>query len=386
MPPYLAGRTSETSEFKRLLGQDVILENLILTGLRGVGKTVLLETFKPLAIQKGWLWVGTDFSESLSVNEQNLATRIIADLAIVTSAFSIKIAEKQEIGFGARTSEQHQEFDFAHLMRVFENTPGMASDKLKAVLELGWRLINSTGKRGLIFAYDEAQNLSDNAERDQYPLSLLLDVFQSIQRKGIPFMLALSGLPTLFPKLVEARTYAERMFRVVILDKLNSDDSHDAIKKPVEDDDCPVVFTEKSVTAIAKISGGYPYFIQFICREVYDIWIQRHGSGVDMNIPLDELTQKLDTDFFSGRWARATDRQRELMGVISSLPNADREFSVQEVVESSAQLLDKGFSNSHANQMLASLSNAGLVYKNRHGRYSFAVPLMAQFVRRHWNR
>jgi hypothetical protein len=238
----------------------------------------------------------------------------------------------------------------------------------------------------LIFAYDEAQNLSDNAERDQYPLSLLLDVFQSIQRKGIPFMLALSGLPTLFPKLVEARTYAERMFRVVIVDKLNSDDSHDAIKKPVEDDDCPVVFSEKSVRAIAKISGGYPYFIQFICREVYDIWIQRHGSGVDMNIPLDELTRKLDTDFFSGRWARATDRQRELMGVISSLPNADREFSVQEVVESSAQLLDKGFSNSHANQMLASLSNAGLVYKNRHGRYSFAVPLMAQFVRRHWNR
>ena len=77
----------------------------------------------------------------------------------------------------------------------------------------------------MIFAYDEAQNLADSPARDQYPLSLLLDVFQSIQRKNIPFMLALTGLPTLFPKLVEARTFAERMFRVVTLDRLDEDDS-----------------------------------------------------------------------------------------------------------------------------------------------------------------
>lgn len=59
--------------------------------------------------------------------------------------------------------------------------------------------------RGVIFAYDEAQNLSDHAKRDQRPLSLLQDVFQSIQRKEIPFMLLLTGLPTLFPKLVICR-------------------------------------------------------------------------------------------------------------------------------------------------------------------------------------
>lgn len=62
--------------------------------------------------------------------------------------------------------------------------------------------------------YEEAQNLSDKAEKEQFPLSLLLDAFQSIQKKDIPFMLRLTGLPTLFPKLVDARTLAERMFRV----------------------------------------------------------------------------------------------------------------------------------------------------------------------------
>jgi len=84
MPPYLAGRKEEENEFRKLLKQKTILQNLILTGLRGVGKTVLLETFKPIAIQEGWLWVGTDLSESASVSEESLATRILTDLAVVT--------------------------------------------------------------------------------------------------------------------------------------------------------------------------------------------------------------------------------------------------------------------------------------------------------------
>src|SRR5437868_1372172 len=86
MPPYLAGRQKEKEEFLRLLGQDVVLENMVLTGLRGVGKTVLLDTFKPLAIQRGWLWVGADLSESTSISEARIAVRLLADLAPLTSS------------------------------------------------------------------------------------------------------------------------------------------------------------------------------------------------------------------------------------------------------------------------------------------------------------
>jgi hypothetical protein len=242
--------------------------------------------------------------------------------------------------------------------------------------------VKQTDRKGVIFAYDEAQTLADNAQKTQYPLSVLLDVFQSIQRKNIPFMLALVGLPTLFPKLVERRAYAERMFRVVELSRLDDDERRDAIVKPVESANCPVKFTEASVTLIAELSGGYPYFIQFICREVYDIWIQRITAGEKTNIPTDEITRKLDTDFFAGRWDRATDRQRELMSVIANLPTCDGEFSVQEIVDASGVVLATGFGNSHVNQMLGTLANAGLVYKNRRGKYSFAVPLMAGFIRR----
>ena len=86
MPPYLAGRQKEKEEFLRLLDQEVVLENLVLTGLRGVGKTVLLDTFKPLAIERGWLWVGTDLSESTSISETRVAIRLMTDLAPLTSS------------------------------------------------------------------------------------------------------------------------------------------------------------------------------------------------------------------------------------------------------------------------------------------------------------
>jgi hypothetical protein len=384
MPPYLAGREAEQQEFHRLLKQETILDNMVLTGLRGVGKTVLLERLKPTAIREGWLWVGTDLSETISVSEANLATRIITDLSVVTSALTLNVGTTEQAGFTGTSSQIHQPMNYAFLSKKYEETPGLVVDKLKAILEFVWSVLKQTDRKGIIFAYDEAQNLSDNAPKEQYPLSVLLDLFQSIQRKGVPFMLVLVGLPTLFPKLVEARTYAERMFRIVSLSQLNDKDRKDAIVKPVQDAKCPIKFSGLSVKIIAELSGGYPYFIQFIGREVFDVWIQRIGDGVETAIPVDEITRKLDTDFFTGRWARVTDRQRELMYVISNLDSCDGEFSVQEIVDESAVVLAKGFGNSHVNQILVALTNQGLVYKNRHGKYSFAVPLMAGFIRRQY--
>ena len=99
MPPYLAGRGSETKDFLRLLEQRTILSNVVLTGLRGVGKTVLLEKWKPLAIERKWLWVGTDLSESTSVSEEMLVVRLLTDLSVVT--FGVTLSHPvPSIGFG----------------------------------------------------------------------------------------------------------------------------------------------------------------------------------------------------------------------------------------------------------------------------------------------
>ena len=198
-------------------------------------------------------------------------------------------------------------------------------------------------------------------------------------------MLVLTGLPTLFPKLVDSRTFAERMFIIVELKRLDDPDSRKAILEPIKDEECPVVLSDESVELIIKLSAGYPYFIQFICKEVYDLFLSQLASGQKVAVPVDEITRKLDTDFFAGRWSRATDRQKELLLVIAKLVNNEEdEFSVQEIVELAKEDMDKPFSSSHVNQMLVTLTNAGLIYKNRYGKYSFAVPLLGQFILRQY--
>ena len=278
-PPYLAGRQTERGEFEKLLEQDVILTNLLLTGLRGVGKTVLLESLKPQAAQNGWIWIGADLNESSSITEDNIITRLCADLALYTSSIVVSTERIRPIGFVPQESYVERKLTYEVLQGIYSQTPGLPLDKIKVVIETAWAVLEHAGPvRGIVFAYDEAQNLSDHAERDQFPLSLLLDAFQSIQRKELPILLVLTGLPTLSPKLVEARTYSERMFRSVFLQGLSDKDSREAILKPIEDSDA-VELSEDSVKTIIEMSGGYPYFIQFICREVYDASIRLWDQG-----------------------------------------------------------------------------------------------------------
>jgi AAA ATPase domain len=381
MPPFLAGREREYEGFERLLEQDQILENLVLTGLRGVGKTVLLETFKPKALENGWLWATADLSESASISEAALAERLLADLALITSSVTVvDPTPGHPAGFTAPSSPTEVPLSHEVLVGVYKSTPGLTADKIKGTLEFAWEHLRNQGQHRVIFAYDEAQNLSDHATKDQFPLSVLLDVFQSIQAKGIPFMLVLVGLPTLFPKLVDARTYAERMFRVMTLTRLSDEESREAILKPIEVAECPVKLTAESVEVVIHESAGYPYFIQFIGREVYDVFIRQHAVGEKKVAPIEAIQRKLDADFFAGRWARITDRQRELLWVVANLEKPDEEFTILELTERAKHLLPKAFSASHANQMLASLAEKGMIYKNRLGKYSFAVPLLGRFI------
>jgi AAA ATPase domain len=384
-PPYLAGREGEQKEFRRLLQQDTILENLVLTGLRGVGKTVLLDTFRPLALEAGWLWVGADASEAVTVSEEALAIRLMVDVSALTSNIQLPAGTYRPVGFQTKEEVLLAPLNFGTLRTFYDQTPGLVADKLKAVLELAWNALcqGKSDAPAVVFAYDEAQNLSDQAAKEQYPLSLLLDVFQSLQRKGIRFMLLLAGLPTLFAKLVESRTYAERMFRVVFLQKLSESASREAITRPITKAHSPVSLDDTSVALIVQTSGGYPYFIQFICREAFDAFlfnVQHHAAPGA--VPIDSIVRKLDSDFFAGRWARVTDRQRDLLRLIAKLDGADDEFTVQDVVELSRTEQPKPFGSSHVNQMLSTLAENGLVYKNRHGKYSFAVPLFGEFVLR----
>lgn len=387
-PPFLAGRAEELRQFKRLLQQKEVTQNIVLTGLRGVGKTVLMDdAYRPLALNEGWIWVGTNLSESAFIDEAALSTRLLTDLAVFTSGLSVKESEAT-MGFRSKPRTVERRLDFDTLREFFTRQPGLTSDRLKATLELALSAARAVGREGILFAYDEAQVVQDRRDKDQYPLAMFLETFQSIQRKGFRCLLLLTGLPTLFPRLVESRTYAERMFTVQEIGRLKEDACGDAILKPLERR--AIKFTPESVKRIIEVSGGYPYFIQFICREFFDL-VQTGTTGRDpekvFSVPLDAIIHKLDADFFAGRWNRVPDRQRELLLCIAGLESHEEEFTITEIVEASAnrasqKAIRRPFRTGDVSQMLPRLVEAGLVYKNRHGKYSFAVPLFGEYILR----
>jgi nucleoside-triphosphatase THEP1 len=387
-PPHLAGRDEQREQFSRLLDQDVITQNIILTGLRGVGKTVLMDdVYKPLALKKHWVWVGSDLSEAAFVDERSLCLRLLTDLSLFTSQLKL-VTPSRAVGYRPRTHRE-EPLTFEFLIGLFDSQPGLMADKLKATLEFVWETIQSTGKRGILFAYDESQVVQDRRDKDQYPLALLLEVFQSLQRKGLRYMLLLTGLPTLFPRLVECRTYAERMFVVQEIGPLETAACQEAITKPLKDN--RITFTAASVKLIVSQTQCYPYFVQFMCREAYDYFRSCLDSKppIKPTLPISSLIRKLDADFFSGRWNRATDRQREMLLCIANRGNAEEEFTIGEIVQASKMAVKKwrirAFKTADVSQMLLKLIESGLVLKTRHGKYSLAVPLFDAFILRQFD-
>ena len=388
MPPYLAGRTKEQDVFRRLLMQEAITDNLILTGLRGVGKTVLLAQLRPIAIQSGWLWTGEDLTEQASLNEERIATRIMTDLSVMLSQIFIKSQIELPIGFVGKQTVKKRPLGYKDLETIYNDAPGMVSDKLKVLLREVGKMISGTAVKGIAFAYDEAQLLSDHAGKDQYPLSLLLDVFQSIQKSpgGLPFMLILTGLPTLQQKLTTARTFSGRMFESLFLDGLTDEEARQAITIPIQSSKCRVYFPDDTVNRVVQMSGGYPYYIQFICREIYDLYLSHLVAGSKPIIPESEILRKLDQNFFLNQWDLASDAQKIFLNVVSQLPGCEEEFSGQDIVTLSKELLEKPYSNSSVTQYLTRLCDAGMIYKNRRAKYQLAVPLLSRFIKRQTER
>ena len=246
-------------------------------------------------------------------------------------------------GFGAKEQRKERRLEFDDLYgESCERSPGLNDDKLKAVLHHVAKLMIGTSIRGIIFAYDEAQNLSDHAASKEYPVSLLLDVFSYFQRtlENCHFMLVLTGLPTLFPQLNAARTYTERMFHVMYLERLSDEDARDAIQKPIEITQRPLRFAERTINNIIELSAGYPYFIQFACKEVFDTWIGRIADGLAPSVPTQQIVENW-IRVLRPWWQRATDRQQDFMKVVATLESGEDEFSVQEIVAASKDMLKK---------------------------------------------
>lgn len=382
-PPHLAGRSHQQDYFRRLLRQGFTTENILITGLRGVGKTVLLDSLRQIAKQDGWLWIGNDLSESSSLTEERLALRVLTDIA---AAFSSVLGARAFEGRAPAAERGEADdsadlcFSFDALKSIYERAPGLPSDKLKTVLSRLGTLAIRARVAGVVFAYDEAQCLSDRAEANEFPMSMLIETIASLQRRdGVaPCLLVLSGLPQVFDSLTETRTYTERMFHVMRLERLSRDDTLSAILNPLKPLMPPLTVSKDLVAKAADLSGGYPYLIQFFGKELVDHLLANGGVLAAADFPSPDALDRLDAGLFASRWNRTTERQRLFLRIMAA--NRKREapdFSAQEIVQSGGE--EHGFTNAQASQMLQALADRGLVYRTRHGRYAFTVP-MSEFM------
>lgn len=389
-PPFLAGRSGELEHLRRLLRQNFTTENVLVTGLRGMGKTALLGHMRQIAEQEGWICIGNDLSESSSLSEERLAIRILTD---VSEALARIMAAQTPASNGcdnAPTKFQQDDAEgagtpvaFDALQNMYERAPGLPSDRLRSVLtRLSSRVIQGQAK-GLLFAYDEAQCLSDHAERDEFPMSLLVETIAGIQKKcGVAqCLLILSGLPQVFDALIDTRTYTERMFHVMRLERLSREDTFDAVATPLQRLTPPLYVSADLLEKCVELTGGYPYLIQFFGKELVDQLLRNGGVlGIEA-FPCASVMERLDAGLFSARWNKTTDKQREVLKLIAGRDaNGAPDFSSQEIAASS-QGVDE-VSSAQVNSVMQALCERGLLYRARHGRYAFTVPMSETMILR----
>ena len=392
-PPVFAGRDDEQRFFKRVLYQNPVMENILITGLRGMGKTVLLDSTRKVAEDAGWLWVGNDLSESSSLSEERLALRILTDLS---AAISAKLAgpepDADPADITARLNarldraqqNENEALTFDSLKQQFERAPGLPSDRLKAVLTRVTTLLQKARFSGLILAYDEAQCLADHADKNEFPMSMLIETVAALQKKdGVAScLLILCGLPHVYDALTATRTYTERMFHVMTLDRLTWDDTRSALLTPLAKLMPPLRASRELLAKAVELTGGYPYLIQFVGKELVEQILENGGTLSAEQFPSSGMLDRLDTGIFAARWNKTSDRQREFLMLIAQRPNqSGPDFAANEIVQDGDA---SGFNLAGANQMLVAIMDRGLVYRTRHGRYAFTVPMSeAMILRRH---
>jgi len=385
-PPFLAGRTREQERFKRTLREKAPSDNFLVMGLRGFGKTVLLVSMRQMAEHDGWLWVGNDLSESSSLSEERLALRILTDLSnTLTAKFEADISARCKGKTPVDTTAAAEPADrqlhvFDTLKSVYETTPGLPSDKLIAALNRATSIAARARLSGIILAYDEAQCLMDHVQTNEFPMSTLVECIGTIQKQAplVPILLVLSGLPQVQDALTETRTYTERMFQVLHLDRLTRDETWQAITVPMADLMPPLYASKELLSKAVDLSGGYPYLIQFFGKELVEQLLENGGTLASAAFPTRDTLDRLDAGLFGARWSKTTDKQRDFLGLIARRENKARtEFTAQEIGGLSR---DGDLSGAQATQMLNALCERGLIYRTRRGKFAFTVPMSEEMI------
>ena len=391
-PPYLAGREPQLRRFKRILEDyPEKRRNLRITGLRGVGKTVLLKELERIAkadTSRKWVVIRRDMVPRMT-GELDFVTAMVEYLRAAAEQVSLRARVKQRIADTMKAiSEIQLELAEGMTMTVGPGAKHLRAqipeDSLRAAfIELG-QLAAATG-HGVIFMFDEAHEVFDQPRRHDYPLSALLSAVVAAQDQDdppLPVMLVLCGLPSLALHLRDARSHAERLFRADELANLPivaEDDMSEAelaLVRPIEGG--PITYAPGTAEWVVRDVDGYPYFIQWYGEALWDAASDAGSSVIDDDIYTASrrlIQRALDREFYEGRYEDARAGDQMTLRVAASL--GGERFTISDL---NVTLTSR---NANANaQSVKRLVDDNIVYRTKQGTYAYTAPLFGDFLRR----
>jgi DNA-binding transcriptional ArsR family regulator len=345
-----------------------------LTGLRGVGKTVLLHEFQAIAERNGWAGASLEFQPG-----HNREDQMVSALLNIAQDSKLRLSRverlKKAVGNAVRNAGTlgvgWDEFQVTYDPMVEQQR----EDVTKALFEVVEMAVQK-GRAGFVLLLDEAQVVRDETKRTgEHPLSLLISSIVALQRREIPLGLVLCGLPTLTGNLLKARSYTERMFRGEIIGELAEGDAREAFEKPLAESGADVTAEKDLISKVIDEVEGYPYFIQLWGAELWDaaeIAEVDHLSSQLLDAARPEIYRRLDLDFYNPRVETLTPAEQDVL-----LSTADSEYPPL-VVSKLNDAINKTPTN--INVLLGRLVDAGVLYRLRKGEYDYTAPRFRDYL------
>jgi AAA ATPase domain len=395
-PPELAGRDDQLRAFSVVLervARSKPERSIVLTGLRGVGKTVLLNALRSAAVRAHW---GTGKLEARP--DQRLRRPMSAALHVAVRELGHPKREDVDYVLGViRGFAQREAMTAATAPRLRDRwNPGIDVPAVKGRADSGdieidlVELLTDVGGlaadvgRGVAIFIDEMQDL------DPEDISALCAACHEISQSGLPVIVVGAGLPHLPAVLSASKSYSERLFKYSRIDRLDRPSADLALQSPAKDEGAE--FHEDALEAMYAATGGYPYFIQAYGKVAWDVSPSSPITGEDIRMAAPEAEAELAVGFFGSRYERATPGEREYLRAMADAAQiAAQAHAAQDgdgsglddsesvTTASVAAVLDrKPQSLSVARDALL---KKGLIYSAERGRIAFTVPHFGRYLR-----
>lgn len=370
-PPELAGR-DDILKSARVTMQRIIAgrhsRSQMLLGLRGVGKTVLLNEIQNIAEEEGLRTAKIEAPENKKFLEK-LVPQIRKLVLEIDRAAKVR-AQVNEVLGALRNFVSVFKVKVGEAEISVEPTRGVAdsgdlSTDLTDLLMLTARAAKAA-KSAVALLIDEVQYLTTDE------LSALIVALHEVAQKNLPLTVFGAGLPQLATLATEAKSYAERLFEYPEVGPLNKTASAEALREPVEA--AGASWEAAALARVVKITEGYPFFLQ---EWGYQAWNASPTKTIPATI-IPEVTKaaiaRLDKNFFKSRLHRMTQREQDYVCAMAALgPGYHRSGDIAEAM---------GISVSAAAPIRGTLIGKGMIYSPAHGDTAFTVPMFDAYVRR----